>query len=122
MLRICLTNQQSPRIQVESCFPELLETINNTSLKKHQQASQEFQADAVRLHTEALRANPAVGGYGFCQLFDSNAIEVDGIVDFWRNKRKKSFQVMQEMNKPLVLILRCSPMNARSGQDMRSCQ
>ena len=87
-------------------------------LQKLQQASQEFQADMVRQHTEALRANPAVGGYGFCQLFDSNALEIDGIVDFWRNKRKKAFSVMQEMNKPLVLILRCSPMNARSGQDV----
>ncbi len=87
-------------------------------LQKLQQSSQEFQAEAVRFHTEALRANPAVGGYAFCQLFDSNALEIDGVVDFWRNKRKKAFDVMQELNKPLVLILRCSPMNARSGQDV----
>ena len=37
VLRTCLTTQQSPGIQVRSCFPRLLETINNTSLKKHRQ-------------------------------------------------------------------------------------
>ena len=35
VLRTCLTTQQSPGIQVRSSFPRLLETINNTSLKKH---------------------------------------------------------------------------------------
>ena len=84
-------------------------------MKQVRESSQAVQADAVGQLTEAMRANPAVGGYNYCQVFDSNAIELDGLVDFWRNKRKKAFYVMQELNKPLLLIVRSSPMNARSG-------
>jgi hypothetical protein len=81
-------------------------------------ACQGVQADAVQLHTEAMRCNPAMGGYNYVQVFDSNAFELDGLVDFWREKRKKAFYVMQEANKPLLLVVRCAPMNARSGEDV----
>ena len=35
LLRTCLKTQQSPEIQVKSCFLGLLGRVNNTSLKKH---------------------------------------------------------------------------------------
>lgn len=80
------------------------------------EASQSFQADVIRLHTEAMRSNPDLAGYNLVQVFDSNAFEVDGIVDFWRNNRKKAFSTVQELNRPLLLVARCSPMNIRSGE------
>jgi beta-galactosidase len=85
-------------------------------LAKMREACQVIQADALRLHTEAMRANPATGGYNLVQVFDSNAFEVDALIDFWRKKRKKSFYMMQEMNKPMLLIVHARPMNARSGE------
>ena len=48
VLRTCLTTQQSPGIQVRSCFPRLLETINNTSLKKHH-VSLQIESFSTRL-------------------------------------------------------------------------
>jgi beta-galactosidase len=88
-------------------------------IEEWREACQTVQADTVRLHSEAMRANPAMGGYNYVQVFDSNAIEIDGLVDFWRDKRKKSFYVMQEVNKPLLLIIRCTPMNGRSGEETK---
>lgn len=80
---------------------------------------QTIQADAVRLHTEAMRANPVCGGYNYVQVFDSNAIELDGLVDFWRDRRKKAFYAMQEVNRPLLLVIRMKPMNCRLGEEVR---
>lgn len=80
------------------------------------EASQNFQADAIRFHTEAMRSNPDLAGYNLVQVFDSNAFEVDGIVDFWRNNRKKAFLTMQELNRPLLLVVHCFPRNIRSGE------
>ena len=40
LLRTCLTTQQSPEIQVKSAFPGCWKTINNSSLKKHQNSKQ----------------------------------------------------------------------------------
>lgn len=80
------------------------------------ETSQTIQADAIRLQTEAMRCNPCMGGYNYVQVFDSNAFELDGLVDFWREKRKKAFYVMQEANKPLLVVVRSSPMNVRSGE------
>jgi len=82
------------------------------------EACQTVQADVVRLHTEAMRCNPCMAGYNYVQVFDSNAIEIDGLVDFWRDKRKKAFYAMQEANKPLILVVRCTPMNARAGDEV----
>lgn len=81
--------------------------------------SQTLQAGAVRRLTEAMRANPAVSGYDYCQVFDSNAVELDGLADFWRNKRKKAFYEMKELNRPLVMIIQCSPWNSRSGEELK---
>jgi len=82
------------------------------------EACQAAQADAVRLHTESMRSNPVCGGYNYVQVFDSNAIEIDGLVDFWRNNRKKSFYALQAANQPLLLVIRMTPMNGRLGQDI----
>jgi hypothetical protein len=79
---------------------------------------QRVQAETVLWHTEAMRSNPVCGGYNYVQVFDSNAIEIDGLVDFWRDLRKKSFDAMKEVNQPLLLIIRCTPMNARSGEQV----
>jgi hypothetical protein len=87
------------------------------NMENLREACQAAQADAVRLQTEAMRCNPGLGGYNYVQMFDSNAIEIDGLVDFWRNKRKKAFYAMQDVNKPLLLVIRCSRMNLRSNDD-----
>jgi hypothetical protein len=87
-------------------------------IDKLREACQTLQAEAVQWHTEAMRSNPACGGYNYVQVFDSNAFEIDGLVDFWRNKRKKAFYAMQEVNKPVLLTIRCSPMNVRSGGEV----
>jgi hypothetical protein len=79
------------------------------------EAAQALQANVVRLHVEALRSNPHVRGYNLVQLFDSNSNEVDGMVDFWRNHRKKAFAVIRELNQPSGLIVQCSPFNVTSG-------
>jgi beta-galactosidase len=88
-------------------------------LRHLMEACQTLQAEAVRRLAEALRANPAVSGYDYCQVFDSNAVELDGLVDFWRHKRKPAFYAMQELNRPLVLIISCSPWNSRSGEEVK---
>jgi hypothetical protein len=87
------------------------------SMENLREVCQTAQADAVRLQTEAMRCNPGLGGYNYVQMFDSNAIEIDGLVDFWRNKRKKAFYAMQDANKPLMLVIRCSRMNVRSNDE-----
>jgi hypothetical protein len=80
-------------------------------------AAQSVQANAVRLHVEAMRSNPKLRGYNIVQLFDSNSNEVDGLVDFWRNKRKPAFAAIQELNRPLALIVQCGPFNITPGDE-----
>ena len=48
MLRTCLTTHQNSGIRVRSCFPRLLETINNTSLTKHQNNKWSVQSGGGR--------------------------------------------------------------------------
>jgi hypothetical protein len=81
------------------------------------EASQTLQAETVQSLAEALRANPVVGGYNYCQMFDSNAFEPDGLVDFWRDKRKKAFAAFRTANQPLLLVVHATPMNVRSGAE-----
>lgn len=87
------------------------------TLAAFREAAQSVQANAVRLHVEAMRSNPKLRGYNIVQLFDSNSNEVDGLVDFWRNKRKKAFAAIQELNQPVGLIVQCSPFNLTSGEE-----
>ena len=87
------------------------------TLTAFRNAAQSVQANAVRLHVEAMRANSKLRGYNIVQLFDSNSNEVDGLVDFWRNKRKPAFSEMQTLNQPLGLIVQCSPFNVTSGEE-----
>ncbi len=110
-----LLKERREKVWVESSL--LLQTFRDP--KSWREACQTLQADAVRLHTEAMRANPVCGGYNYVQVFDSNAIELDGLVDFWRDKRKKAFSAMQEVNRPLLLVVRMQPMNARLGEEVR---
>jgi hypothetical protein len=88
------------------------------ALAAFREAAQSVQANAVRLHVEAMRCNPRLRGYNIVQLFDSNSNEVDGLVDFWRNRRKKAFAAIQELNQPLGLIVQASPFNVEAGQDV----
>src|SRR5581483_6822526 len=81
------------------------------------EAAQSVQANAVRQHVEAMRSNPRLRGYNIVQLFDSNSNEVDGLVDFWRNKRKKAFATMQELNRPVGLVVHNSPFNVIRGEE-----
>lgn len=89
------------------------------SMARLRAAAQEMQAEEIRLHTEALRANPACGGLNLVQLIDSNAYELDGIVDFVRQERKAAFAEMQRLNGPLALIVHCAPRNLRSSEGVR---
>jgi hypothetical protein len=83
-------------------------------------ATQTLQADAIRLTFEGFRANPSFSGYNQVQLFDSNACEIDGLIDFWRNRRKKAFEVMKEINQPLLLVVQCTPfLNPKVGRDVQ---
>ena len=83
------------------------------------EAAQTMQANAHKFAVESFRSNPRVGGFNVVQLFDSNSNEVDGLVDFWRNKRKKSFYTFQQMNQPLQLIVQFSPFNPKAGRDVQ---
>jgi beta-galactosidase len=83
------------------------------------EAAQTLQANAHKLTIESFRSNPRIGGFNVVQLFDSNANEVDGLVDFWRNKRKKSFYMFQQLNQPLQLIVQFSPFNPKAGRDIQ---
>jgi Glycosyl hydrolases family 2, sugar binding domain/Glycosyl hydrolases family 2, TIM barrel domain/Glycosyl hydrolases family 2 len=83
------------------------------------EAAQTMQANTHKFAVESFRSNARVGGFNVVQLFDSNSNEVDGLVDFWRNKRKKSFYMFQQMNQPVQLILQFSPLNPKAGTDVQ---
>ena len=83
------------------------------------EAAQTLQANAHKFTVESFRSNPRMGGFNVVQLFDSNSNEVDGLVDFWRNKRKKSFYTFQQVNQPLQLIVQFSPFNPKAGSDVQ---
>lgn len=83
------------------------------------EAAQTLQANAHKFTVESFRSNPRLAGFNAVQLFDSNANEVDGLVDFWRNKRKKSFYMFQELNRPQQLIVQFSPLNPKAGRDVQ---
>lgn len=97
------------RTSVRDIFPDV------AALRE---AAQTLQANAHKFAVESLRSNPRVGGFNVVQLFDSNSNEVDGLVDFWRNKRKKSFAQFQELNRPLQLIVQFSPLNGKTNQEI----
>jgi hypothetical protein len=83
------------------------------------EATQTMQVNAVRRTFEGFRANPNFAGYNVVQLFDSNAYEIDGLIDFWRSKRKKAFYTMQEINRPLLLVVQCTPfLNPKVGREV----
>lgn len=100
--------------QLEYTFLRTNEHEIYPNLAALRDAAQTLQANTHKLTVEAFRSNPRMGGFNVVQLFDSNSNEVDGLVDFWRNKRKKSFYMYQELNKPLQLIVQFSPLNART--------
>jgi hypothetical protein len=83
------------------------------------EAAQTLQANAHKFTVESFRSNPRIGGFNVVQLFDSNANEVDGLVDFWRDKRKKSFYTFQQLNQPLQLIVQFSPFNPKAGSEIQ---
>ncbi len=80
-------------------------------------ATQELQASAIRLQLDALRSNPSVAGYNYVCLWETNALELDGVVNFTRNGVKKAYHILKEINKPCLLIVHCDPMNIRSSQE-----
>ncbi len=98
----------------ESGLKDIFEDLSN-----YIQATQKLQANAIRLRLDALRSNPSVAGYNYCCLFESNAIELDGLVNFTRNGVKKAYGVLKEINDPLLLVVHCDPMNICSGQETR---
>ncbi len=84
------------------------------------EAAQTLQANAHKFTVESFRSNPRIGGFNVVQLFDSNSNEVDGLVDFWRNKRKKAFYTFQQLNQPLQLIVQFSPFNPKAGREIQA--
>ena len=73
-LRTCLTTQQSRGIQVRSCFPRLLETINNTSLKKHPNCSNPFCLENSIRKNEFAVTGPSQAWTGT----DQSGVEISG--------------------------------------------
>jgi len=105
--------------QVENAFARTNAHEIFPSLADLREAAQTVQANAHKLTVESFRSNPRLGGFNVVQLFDSNSNECDGLVDFWRNKRKKSFATFQQLNRPLQLIVQFSPLNAKAGSKMQ---
>ena len=105
---------------------ELQDTFEHTdlgdvfpSLADFRAATQTFQANNVRLLVGAMRANPRLGGYNIVQLADSNANELSGLVDFWRDHKKRAFTAIQELNRPLQLLVHSVPFNPIRGGTLR---
>ena len=105
--------------QVENAFRRTNAHQVFPTLADLREAAQTVQANAHKLTVESFRSNPRLAGFNVVQLFDSNSNEVDGLVDFWRNKRKKSFYAFQQLNRPLQLILQFSPLNAKAGRQVQ---
>ena len=105
--------------QVENAYRRTSAHEIFPTLADLREAAQTVQANAHKLTVESFRSNPRLAGFNVVQLFDSNSNEVDGLVDFWRNKRKKSFYMFQQLNQPLQLIVQFSPLNAKTGGEVR---
>lgn len=103
------------KIQVDDAFRNTNASKLFPDLAAFREAAQTLQANAHKLTVESFRSNPYFAGFNVVQLFDSNSNEVDGLVDFWRNKRKKSFYMFQQLNQPLQLIVQANPFNPKAG-------
>ena len=105
---------------------ELKETFERTqmhdvfpTIADFRAATQEFQANSVELLVGGLRANPRLGGYNIVQLADSNANELGGLVDFWRQEPKLAYHRIKQLNAPLNLLVHVLPFDPRSGDPVR---
>lgn len=107
------------KTQVEYAFDRTGAHEVFSDLAALREAAQTLQANAHKFTVESFRSNPRMGGFNVVQLFDSNSNEVDGLVDFWRNKRKKSFSMFQRLNQPLQLIVQFSPFNPKAGREIQ---
>lgn len=105
--------------QLENAYLRTNEHEIFPSVAELREVAQTLQANAHKLTVESFRSNPLVAGFNVVQLFDSNSNEVDGLVDFWRNKRKKSFYMFQQLNRPLQLIVQFSPLNAKADREVQ---
>ncbi len=106
--------------QIENAFRRTNEHDIFPTLAELREAAQTVQANAHKFTVESFRSNPRMGGFNVVQLFDSNSNEVDGLVDFWRNRRKKSFYMFQQhLNQPLQLIVQFSPFNAKADGEVQ---
>lgn len=105
--------------QLENAYLRTSEHEIFPTLAELREAAQTLQANAHKLTVESFRSNPRVAGFNVVQLFDSNSNEVDGLVDFWRNRRKKSFYMFQQLNRPLQLIVQFSPLNAKADREVQ---
>jgi beta-galactosidase len=106
------------KIEMEDAYHQTEASKIFPTLAAYREAAQTVQANAHKLTVESFRSNPRLGGFNCVQLFDSNSNEVDGLVDFWRNKRKKSFYMFQKLNQPLQLIIQFTPLNPKAGREI----
>ena len=74
--------------QVEGAFVETARARFSPDVAALRESCPNSQANAHKFTVESFRSNPRVGGFNVVKLFDSNSNEIDGLVDFWRNKRK----------------------------------
>ena len=62
----------------------------------------EVRADEMRLVTAAMRANPRLGGYAFCQLADASG-ELFGVTDIWREPKPALAALIAASRVPLLV-------------------
>jgi beta-galactosidase len=72
-----------------------------------------LRADEVYAITTALRSNPRMAGYCFCQLADASG-ELFGALDIWR-RPKATLQAISEASAPGTLAIMTSPRVAEPG-------
>jgi hypothetical protein len=81
------------------------------------QSSQEAQAEALARMTDALRLNPAMGGYIITQFRDVMTELSFGLMDEWK-QMKPAYAAAAEANKPLHLIVSPSHSDQYAEEDV----
>jgi hypothetical protein len=80
-------------------------------------SSQKAQAEALGRMTDALRLNPATGGYVITHFRDVNTELSFGLMDAWK-QLKPAYAAATEANKPLHLIISLADANQYAGEEM----
>lgn len=102
------------RSMAECGLDEVFESVSEFCL-----ATQELQAVGNKLQLEALRLNPNMDGYCLHAFTGGDWVLGAGILDIWREPKKKAYLAVQEVNRPIYLAVRVTPRNAYAGQKVK---